>query len=66
MGDADDTEFCDDPLRVYLTELARIPPLDRAVLAPARNDRRSAGKTIAVSAGFDVSRHADAVVGGER
>jgi RNA polymerase primary sigma factor len=30
MGDADDAAFCDDPLRVYLTELARIPPLDRA------------------------------------
>ena len=30
MSDSDDTAFCDDPLRVYLTELARIPPLDRA------------------------------------
>ena len=30
MSDADDTTFCDDRLRVYLTELARIPPLDRA------------------------------------
>jgi len=36
------------------------------VLAPARNDRRSAGKTTALSAGFDVSRHAGAVVGAER
>jgi DNA-directed RNA polymerase sigma subunit (sigma70/sigma32) len=30
MGDAADMAFCEDPLRVYLTELARIPPLDRA------------------------------------
>lgn len=26
----DYTAFCDDPMRVYLAELARIPPLDRA------------------------------------
>ena len=33
MSDADDTTFTfwdDDPLRVYLAEVARIPPLDRA------------------------------------
>jgi RNA polymerase primary sigma factor len=29
MGDAGDAALFDDPLRVYLTELARIPPLDR-------------------------------------
>src|SRR5215469_14511105 len=30
MDNADDAAFCDDPLRVYLMELARIPPLGRA------------------------------------
>ena len=35
------------------------------VLAPVRNDRKSAGKTTAGSAGLGVSRHAGAAVGGE-
>ena len=25
----DDSVFCDDPLRVYLAEVRRVPPLDR-------------------------------------
>ena len=35
------------------------------MLAPVRNDRISAGKTPAATAGFVVSRHAGAVVGRE-
>jgi hypothetical protein len=38
---------------------------DGRLLAPVRNDRRSAGKMTAPSAGFVASRHADAVVGAE-
>ena len=30
MSDAEDAAFCGDPLQVYLAELVRIPPLDRA------------------------------------
>ena len=30
MSDADDAAFCGDPLQVYLAELVRIPPMDRA------------------------------------
>jgi hypothetical protein len=37
-------------------------PVD-LMLAPVRNDRKSAGKTTAVSADLAVSRHAGAVVG---
>ena len=36
----------------------------RYLLAPVRNDRKSAGKTPAATAGFVVSRHSSAVVGG--
>ena len=38
--------------------------LNAHLLAPVRNDRRSAGKTTAVNAGSDVCRHAGAIVGG--
>jgi len=36
----------------------------KAVLAPVRNARSSAGKTTAGSAGLSVSRHAGVAVGG--
>src|SRR5437899_12963878 len=39
--------------------------LSEHLLAPVRNDRKSAGKTTAGSAGLGVSRHASAAVGGE-
>jgi hypothetical protein len=48
--------------RVWVRRLLSRAPVESEMLAPVRNDRETAGKTTAVSAGLVVSRHRDFVV----